>query len=105
MLCCAQVAVGIVTACEATLLSMNDFEQMINYLRQDVPLWSKLALHDLLTDALRWAGIGSGAGWAGPGRSGVKGCGPGWGRFRGWGLHTLPPTPPSRCGASFRGSF
>ncbi|KAL4859571.1 TBC1 domain family member 1 [Chlorella vulgaris] len=47
-----KVAVGIVTACEATLLSMNDFEQMINYLRQDVPLWSKLALHDLLTDAL-----------------------------------------------------
>jgi hypothetical protein len=72
---------------------MNDFEQMINYLRQDVPLWSKLALHDLLTDALRWAGVGSGAGWAGPGRSGVKGCGPGWGRFRGWGLHTLHQRP------------
>lgn len=60
-----QVAVGIVARCEAALLRLHDFEHIVNYLRQEVPQWPKADLQDLLTDALRWGGVGWGGGTAG----------------------------------------
>ncbi|PSC75797.1 TBC1 domain family member 1 isoform A [Micractinium conductrix] len=47
-----KVAVAIVQRCERDLLRMNDFEEMVHFLRQDVPQWSKTQLQELLTDAL-----------------------------------------------------
>ncbi|KAL4430666.1 hypothetical protein ABPG75_005922 [Micractinium tetrahymenae] len=47
-----KVAVAIVHRCEADLLRMTDFEDMVYYLRQEVPQWSKTQLQELLTDAL-----------------------------------------------------
>jgi hypothetical protein len=51
-----QVAVGIVSHCEAALLKLDDMEDIVLYLRQTVPQWSKPALHDMLTDCLRCDG-------------------------------------------------
>ena len=59
-----KVAVGIVQRCEAALLAMADFEEMIGHLRQEVPRWPKADLQELLTDALRWGGRVK-VGWGG----------------------------------------
>ena len=56
---------GIVQRCERALLALHDFEDMVSYLRQEVPRWGKAELHEMLTDALRsvrgWGGWGAGA--------------------------------------------
>ena len=50
--CPPQVAVGILTRCQVQLLEMDDFEQMVELLRQEVPRWPRVVLQELLTEAL-----------------------------------------------------
>lgn len=47
-----KVAVHILERCEQKLLQMEDLEEMIDYLRKDVPKWPQGTLQDLLTEAL-----------------------------------------------------
>ncbi|KAL4528806.1 hypothetical protein Ndes2437A_g03345 [Nannochloris sp. 'desiccata'] len=47
-----KVAVHILERCEQELLQMEDLEEMVDYLRKDVPKWPRGQLQDLLTEAL-----------------------------------------------------
>jgi len=47
-----KVAVHILERCEQELLQMEDLEDMVDYLRKDVPKWPRGTLQDLLTEAL-----------------------------------------------------
>eukprot|EP00887_Chlorella_sp_A99_P005325 scaffold1.g5325.t1 len=46
------VAVGIMRQCEMLLLEMEDFEMMVDVIRQDIPKWPAEELQELLTEAL-----------------------------------------------------
>ena len=43
---------GILTRCQELLLLMDDFEQMVELLRQEVPRWPRVVLQELLTETL-----------------------------------------------------
>ncbi|KAK9820411.1 hypothetical protein WJX72_010036 [[Myrmecia] bisecta] len=48
-----KVVLGILRHCEAALLAMTDMEQMVDYLKMEVPCLPRETLHELLTDALK----------------------------------------------------
>jgi hypothetical protein len=47
-----KVAVHILERCEEELLAMEDLEEIVDFLRKDVPKWPRGKLQDLLTEAL-----------------------------------------------------